>query len=56
MPSSDSLTLLMITEPSKPALYAIVFNGASSAFKIMLAPVFSSPSNVEASLATFLEA
>ena len=46
IPGSDSLTLLMITAPSRPAFAAIWNSGASSAFRIMFAPVFSSPSKI----------
>ena len=56
VPTSDSLTLLMITAPSRPALYAMWNNGASRAFKIIWAPIFSSPLSVLTSSATFLEA
>ena len=56
IPGFDSFTLLIITAPSNPALAAMKNNGASSAFRITLAPVFSSPSNVFASSATFLDA
>ena len=56
MPGSDSLTLLMITEPSRPAFAAIRNSGASSAFRMILAPVFSSPSRWLPALQTFLEA
>ena len=43
-PGSDSLTLLIITEPSRPAFAEIWNSGASRAFRIILPPVFSSPS------------
>ena len=56
VPTSDSLTLFTITDPSRPALYEIVNNGASSALRIIFAPVFSSPSKPLTSSATFLDA
>ena len=56
MPGSDSLTLLMITEPSSPAFAEMWNNGASRALRMIFAPVFSSPSRVAASSATFLDA
>ena len=43
-PTGDSFTLLMITEPSRPAFAEIWNSGASRAFRIILPPVFSSPS------------
>ena len=52
IPGCSSLTLLMITDPSSPAFIAIVLRGASNAFKIMFAPVFSSPSSSTANFAT----
>ena len=56
VPGSDSRTLFTITEPSSPALCEIVNNGASSALRIIEAPVFSSPSKLSTNSATFLEA
>ena len=56
VPTSDSLTLLIITAPSSPALWAMWNKGASRALSISFAPVFSSPSRVSASLATSLDA
>ena len=55
-PGSDSLTLLIITEPSRPAFAEIWNSGASRALRITFAPVFSSPSRVATSSATFLDA
>ena len=48
--------MFTITEPSSPALCEIVNNGASSALRIIEAPVFSSPSKLSTNSATFLEA
>ena len=56
VPTSDSLTLLIITEPSSPAFAAIWNNGASKAFNTTFAPVFSSPSKVSTIFATSLDA
>ena len=55
-PTSDSLTLLMITEPSRPAFAEIWNRGASRAFNTTLAPVFSSPSSSSTSFATSFDA
>ena len=55
-PGSDSLTLLMITEPSSPAFAEMWNSGASNAFNTTFAPVFSSPSRVSASFATSFDA
>ena len=38
-PASDSLTLLMITEPSRPAFATMWYSGASRAFRTICAPV-----------------
>ena len=46
----------MITAPSRPALLAMWNRGASSAFMMIFAPVFSSPSREATSSATFLDA
>ena len=56
IPGSDSLTLFTITEPSSPAFFEIVNNGASRALRIIEAPVFSSPSSESTNSATFFEA
>ena len=56
VPTSLSLTLLMITEPSSPALAAMWYNGASRAFNTTFAPVLASPSRVSTILATSLDA
>ena len=56
IPGSASFTLLIITDPSKPALAAIWNNGADNAFNTTFTPVFSSPSNVSANSATTFEA
>ncbi len=56
IPALDSLTLFTITLPSRPAFATMICSGASSAFSTILAPVFSSPSSVSTSSATFLEA
>jgi chaperonin GroL len=53
-PGSSDLTRSIITEPSNPAFSEILRRGASNAFKITLAPVFSSPSSAFTSLATSL--
>ena len=55
-PTSDSLTLLMITLPSRPAFAAMWNRGASNALRTICAPVFSSPSRESASFATSLDA
>ena len=56
VPTSDSLTLLIITAPSRPALAAIWKSGASRALRIISAPVFSSPESVLVSFSTSLDA
>ena len=55
-PTSDSLILLMMTDPSSPALAAMWNSGASIALRTTLAPVFSSPSRSFTSSATFFAA
>ena len=52
MPASLVFTCSTITEPSRPAFSAICLNGSSSALRIILAPVFSSPSNLSTTFAT----
>ena len=56
VPTSDSFTLLIITEPSSPAFAAIWYKGDSNAFNTIFAPVFSSPSKVSANFSTSLDA
>ena len=56
VPTADSLTLLIITLPSRPAFAEMWNKGASNAFNTICAPVFSSPSNSAANLATSLDA
>ena len=48
--------MLIITAPSRPAFAEIWNNGASSALRIISAPVLSSPLRVSANLATSFEA
>ena len=51
-PLADFLTSSTITAGSKPAFLAICFAGSSNALRTIVAPNFSSPSNVSTNLLT----